>query len=472
MKNIKTLGVLALLAFALVFPLLFSNPAVTTIAVFTLIFAGAAVGWNVFSGYTGYISLGHATFYGLGAYILTILCQKWNIPGGFLPLFLLPVIGLVTGFCSLPLGWIALKTRRYVFIVISIAIFALSAQFPNLLSGLITGMSEQSLPIPSWSWDTYNLPFYYTALVLLLLALSVSWYIRYSKYGLSLLAIRDDEDRAQGLGVKVGPYKLGVYMISAIFVGMAGAMNAYFLGFVSPASAFDRSINIAIPLAAFLGGLGTLSGPLIGALMEVPLQQYLTVQFGKQGWDLVLYGVFFLLIIFVLPEGIIPALLRRWSMWIYSPSKTNNLETLPIASNEITFALSQLSSSPDHDISIDPIEQSASIIISQDSWSPVPQETTAQVVSNVMQTYRAPSPIPRHRSVQPTTKELTQRVRVPRLVSVPEAESVPRPSTKTLLPTAMLCPKCSEPLVVWGGSRFCMRCGLIPAHPKSPSQGG
>jgi ABC-type branched-subunit amino acid transport system permease subunit len=133
------------------------------------------------------------------------------------------------------------------------------AQSPNLLSGLITGMSEQSLPIPTWSWDTYNLPFYYTALVLLLLALGVSWYIRYSKYGLSLLAIRDDEDRAQGLGVKVGPYKLGVYVISAIFVGMAGAMNVYFLGFISPTSAFDRSFNIAIPLMAFLGGLGTVA---------------------------------------------------------------------------------------------------------------------------------------------------------------------------------------------------------------------
>jgi branched-chain amino acid transport system permease protein len=473
MKNIRTLGVLAPLVFALVFPLLFSNPAVTTIAVFTLIFAGAAVGWNVFSGYTGYISLGHATFYGLGAYILMIICQVWNIPGGFLPLFLLPIVGLVTGFCSLPLGWIALKTRRYVFMVLSIAIFALSAQFPNLLSGLTIGMNEQSLPIPTWSWDTYNLPFYYTALVLLLLALGVSWYIRYSKFGLSLLAIRDDEDRAQGLGVKVGPYKLGAYVISAIFVGMAGAMNTYFLGFVSPTSAFDRSFNIAIPLMVFLGGLGTLSGPLIGALMEVPLQQYLTVQFGTQGWDLILYGVLFLLIILVLPEGIILAISRRWSMWMNSPSKTNTLETPPIASNEISFALSQLSSSPVHNTSIDPIERSASINVSQRSWSPVPQETTAQVVSNVIQQpYRVPSPIPRHRSVQPTTKELTQKVRVPRLVSVTQAESAPRPATKTILHTAMPCPGCSEPLVVWGGTQFCTRCGFVPSHPKSPSQGG
>jgi branched-chain amino acid transport system permease protein len=473
MKNVRTLGILAPLVFALVFPLLFSNPAVTTIAVFTLIFAGAVVGWNVFSGYTGYISLGHATFYGLGAYILTIICQVWNIPGGFFPFFLLPVVGLVTGLCSLPLGWIALKTRRHVFMVLSIAIFALSAQSPNLLSGLITGMSEQSLPIPTWSWDTYNLPFYYTALVILLLALGVSWCIRYSKYGLSLLAIRDDEDRAQGLGVKVGPYKLGVYVISAIFVGMAGAMNVYFLGFISPTSAFDRSFNIAIPLMAFLGGLGTLSGPLIGALVVVPLQQYLTVQYGKQGWDLILYGVFFLLIMLVLPEGIIPALSKRWSMWMNFSSKINTPETLPIASNEITFALSQLSSAPIHNTSIGPIEKSASIIVPQRSWPSVLQETTAQVNSNVIQQpYRVPSPIPHHHSIQPTTKELTQKVRVPRLVSVPQTGSAPRPATKTILPNAMPCPECSEPLVVWGGTQFCTRCGFVPSHPKSPSQEG
>ena len=134
MKNVRTLGILAPLTFGLVFPLLFSNPAVTTIAVFTLIFAGAVVGWNVFSGYTGYISLGHATFYGLGAYILTIICQVWNIPGGLIPFFLLPVVGLVTGFCSLPLGWIALKTRRHVFMVLSIAIFALVRSPPIFLA--------------------------------------------------------------------------------------------------------------------------------------------------------------------------------------------------------------------------------------------------------------------------------------------------------------------------------------------------
>jgi branched-chain amino acid transport system permease protein len=127
MNKIRTLGVLVCLVFALVFPVLFSNPAVTTIAVFTLIFALAATGWNIFSGYTLYISLGHAAFYGLGAYILMVICQVWNVPGGFPPLFLLPVVGLMTGICAFPLGWVALKTNHYTFIAITIAIFTIVA---------------------------------------------------------------------------------------------------------------------------------------------------------------------------------------------------------------------------------------------------------------------------------------------------------------------------------------------------------
>jgi branched-chain amino acid transport system permease protein len=265
--------------------------------------------------------------------------------------------------------------------VLSIAIFALCAQLPNLLSGITTSMGEISLPIPSWSGDTYNLPFYYTSLVLLCIALSASWYIRHSKYGLILLAIRDDEERAQGLGVKVRPYKLGAYVISAIIVGMAGAMNAYFLGFISPTSAFDRSTNIATPLMAFLGGIGTLSGPLLGALIEVPLQQYITMQFGEQGWDLILYGVLFLVIILVLPDGIIPTLTRRRLLRKFIRSEKDTLEILSTTSNDISIALWQLSSSS------------------------VPQETSVQIVSNdIQQPYRVPSPIPHHRSAQITLK--------------------------------------------------------------------
>lgn len=442
MKNKLTLVALASLALSLMFPLLFSNPAVTTIAVFTLIFAGAATSWNIFSGYTGYISLGHAAFYGIGAYILMILCQVWNIPGGALPLLLLPVVGLATGICAIPLGWVALKTRRYIFMVLTIAIFVISSQLPNLLNNITTSMGELSLPIPTWSGDIYNLPFYYTALILLLLALGVSWYIRNSKYGLSLLAIRDDEDRALGLGVKTTVYKLAAFVISAIFVGMAGALNAYFLGFVSPTSAFDRSFNIAVPLMAFLGGLGTLTGPIIGALVVVPLQQYLTLQSGDQGWDLILYGVLFLVIILAMPSGIVPALTRRWSMWTNPHGMMNIAETPPVAFNDMPVA------------------------VMKPANPPVLQEPIAHAVSNVRQVERISLPIPHRRSEQSIPKEQTQKVRVARLTSYPQVEPAAKPGTMTVPPTGRSCPRCREMLSVWGGTQFCTRCGLVLSHPK------
>ena len=98
MKALRTLGLLALLILVLVFPVLISpNNVVTDMAVFTLIYAMAATGWNIFSGYTGYISIGHAVYFGVGAYTLALICQYWNIPGGYLPFLLLPLVGLVAG---------------------------------------------------------------------------------------------------------------------------------------------------------------------------------------------------------------------------------------------------------------------------------------------------------------------------------------------------------------------------------------
>ena len=340
MKNRRMLGGLAFLVFLLVFPLLLSNPAVTSVAVFTLLAAGSATAWNIFSGYTGYISLGYAAFYGLGAYALAILCAVWHIPGGFGPFLLLPIVGGITGICAIPLGRVALKTRRFAFMVITIAIYSLTAQLPNLLTGLSANMGEISLPIPLWSGDTFNLPFYYAALLVLLLALATSWWVRSSKYGLSLLAIRDDEDRAWGLGVKTGSYKLAAFVVSAIFAGMTGAINVYFLSFISPLTAFDRAFNIAIPLMAFLGGVGTLTGPVIGALLAVPLQQYITIQFGEQGWDLILYGVLFLVILLALPQGIVPTLQKLWSRRVstHEIEKMTAEEVLQPASNNQPIA--------------------------------------------------------------------------------------------------------------------------------------
>src|SRR2546425_3712333 len=316
MKIIRIILLIALLAAFIAFPFVFSDPATTTIAVFTLFFAAAAVGWNIFSGYTGYIALGHAVYFGIGAYAMALLCQAWNIPAGYAPFLLLPLIGLIAAAFAVPFGWIALRTRRHTFVVITIAIFFIMQLMAYNLRGITNGSAGLTLPIPfDWSADFFNLPFYYVALALLLLALGVSWWVRNSKYGLGLLAIRDDEDRALGLGVKTGPFKLVAFVISAFFVGMAGAMYAYFIGSISPPFAFDALFDLAIALMAFLGGLGTLAGPILGALVLESTQQYFTLQFGASGYYLIIYGALFLVIILLLPGGIIPTLRKKWPEW-------------------------------------------------------------------------------------------------------------------------------------------------------------
>ncbi len=316
MKRYRKLGLLVLLLVVFIaFPLVVSNPAVTGIAVFALVFAVAATGWNIFSGYTGYIALGHAAYFGVGAYTITLVSQAWKVPGGYAPFALLPLAGLVAGIFAIPLGWIALRTRRHTFVVITVATFFILQLMAYNLKGLTNGSTGLSLPVPDWSGDFFNVPFYYVTLLVLLLALGVSWWVRNSKYGLGLLAIRDDEDRALGLGVKTGPFKLVAFVISAFFVGMAGAMYVYFIGSVTPPFAFDALFDLALALMAFLGGLGTLAGPILGALVLESTQQYFTLQFGSSGYYLIIYGALFLAVILLLPEGIIPTLRKKWPEW-------------------------------------------------------------------------------------------------------------------------------------------------------------
>jgi branched-chain amino acid transport system permease protein len=323
MKTLRRVGLLALLVFVLVFPVLLSpNNAVTDIAVYTLIFAVGATGWNIFSGYTGYISVGHAVYFGVGAYTMGLACQYWNIPGGFLPFLLLPLAGLVAGVFAIPLGAMALRTRKYAFSITTIAIMFIFQLLAFNLRGITNGSAGVYLPPAPWSPDLIDLPFYYVAFILVLVSVAVSWRIRHSKYGLGLLAIRDDEDRAFGLGVKTGPYKLVAYVISTIFVGMAGGMFVYFVGTIFPQFVFDPIVDVNLTTIAFLGGLGTLPGTLIGAVLVVPLQQWLTLQFGGSSLNLILFGTFLLVVLIVLPQGIVPTLQSKWLSWKASRPKS------------------------------------------------------------------------------------------------------------------------------------------------------
>src|SRR5512135_3091066 len=178
MKVAKLAGLTALLAASAAFPQVFPNPAVTTIAIFTLLYATAAVAWNIFSGYTGYIALGHAAFFGIGSYGIALMCADWQVPGGYVPFLLVALAGLTTAAFAIPIGWISLRVRKHTFVVITIAIFFIMQPMAFNLRSITNGSIGLNLPIPLWTGEQYNRPFYYMALAMLIIAQVVSWWIR------------------------------------------------------------------------------------------------------------------------------------------------------------------------------------------------------------------------------------------------------------------------------------------------------
>jgi len=312
---LRPAGILVLLAIGVAYPLVFTNAVATNDAIYTLIFMTWAVAWNAFSGYSGYISLGHAVFFGSGAYFTGIATVDWGWTGSKV-FWLLPLAGLLGGAIAVPVGLLALRVRRHTFVVITIAfffIFQLLAYNLQSITGGTSGLLEPPAATIGYAVATYNNPFYYVAFGLAVGTIAIAWLIRRSRFGLQLRAIRDDEDRARSLGVHAMRVKLGAFVFSAVPVAMVGGLWWYYTTIVDPASGFDPLNDVAIALMAFLGGLGTVAGPVLGALVIEPT--YLTFQQQASYWYWMAYGALFLIIILLLPRGVIPTATEQFGKW-------------------------------------------------------------------------------------------------------------------------------------------------------------
>jgi len=306
-------GLAVLLVIAAIFPLVITNALYTQFAVDTLIFVAAVTAWNLFSGFSGYISLGHAVFFGVGAYTVGLLTIHWKVIGGTI-FALLPLGGLAAAVVAVPFGLIALRVRRHTFVVITIAIFFIFQLMAYNFS--FTGGNQGiSTPFFLWTAASYNNPFYYVGLILAVGSVTAAWLIRNSRFGLQLLAIRDDEDRARGLGVRTMRVKLSAFVISGFITGMVGGLWWFFIGQALPETVFDPNFDLSVALMGFLGGFGTLAGPVLGALVLEPLQQWEAITFTNGYVAEISLGAIFLLVILFLPRGVIPTgkeLLTRW----------------------------------------------------------------------------------------------------------------------------------------------------------------
>jgi branched-chain amino acid transport system permease protein len=293
------------------FPFVFPANWIVNIGVFTLMFAGLATSWNLLGGYAGYVSLGHVAFFGIGAYVVAIIFQHGGIGSGYVPFLVLPLIGVGVGLGSLPIAWVAFRTRGSTFAIVTLTLLFVVQSLAFNLHSLTHGSQGLAIAVPRFPFATYNRPFYLVMLALFALALVVCAFVSGSKLGLMLFSIRDDEDRARGVGVQTEAAKLLTFAVSVGITAMIGGVWAYYESFIYPGFAVDPLITIGMVLMVYLGGKGTLWGPALGAAILVPAQSYLAYRLGGSQLYLIGYSCVFLVVILVMPRGIIPSLNER-----------------------------------------------------------------------------------------------------------------------------------------------------------------
>ena len=299
----RAAGLAVLLTVVALIPL-DGNVVLTQVGVLVLLYVGATVGWNIFSGFTGYISLGAAVFFGVGVYTVALITKHLNLVGGVV-FALYPLGGLVAAVVAVPFGLIALRVRRHTFVVVTIAVFFIFQLMASNFSWT-GGVSGISPPFLNWDPTTVYNPFYYTALLIAVVSAVLAWAIWGSRFGLQLRAIRDDEDRARGLGVRTMRVKLTAFVISAFILGTLGGLYFYFQSDALPQYAFNPFFDLTIALMAFVGGFGTLSGPIFGALLLEPYLGWAQQQVTNTYVAEIVLGALFLIVIIILPRGILP----------------------------------------------------------------------------------------------------------------------------------------------------------------------
>jgi branched-chain amino acid transport system permease protein len=296
------------LALLVALPFVFGAHWVVNLLVFTVMYAALASAWNLFSCFCGYVSLGQVAFFGVGAYALGILFEHIAVGNGYRPFWFLPLIGIGVALASLPIGWIALRTRAMTFAIVTLTLLFIVQQLAFNLRGLTHGSQGIAFPPPPFALASYERPFYFAMVGVLALSLALTRWLLSARLGLQLFAVRDDEEKARGIGVSVTGASLAAFAASIGLTAMAGGVWAYYIAFVYPEYAVDPLVQIGSVLMVFLGGRGTLWGPVLGAFILVPAQQYLAYRYGASEFYLVGYSAVFVVVMLLLPRGILPSL--------------------------------------------------------------------------------------------------------------------------------------------------------------------
>ena len=292
-------------ALLVAFPLISDDGYYQNMIILSLVFAIGASGLNIITGFAGYVSLGQGAFVGLGGYTVGVLATKFPEISAW---FWIPVAGVVAGLVALVLGLVSLRSRGPSFVIITVAfLFLVQVIAVNWVS-LTGGTAGLTLPLPTWDREYINLPFYYALVLVLALQALMTWWIRRTKLGMGLIAIREDETKAAGIGINLPVQKIIGFVASTVFVGMAGAVYGYYLTFIDPRGMFSILISVQIILSLLIGGKGTLWGPILGAFLIEPLNEFANNDLGGGNTRLFLFGGLLMVVVIFLPKGILPAL--------------------------------------------------------------------------------------------------------------------------------------------------------------------
>ena len=252
--GVLSLGVLVAVLLAL--PLVVKNSFAIDIFIRVLLFAFIGVAWNLIGGYAKQLSLGHAAFFGLGAYTSTIL----QIDFGISPWIGMVCGGVVAALASLPIGWLCFRLRGPYFAIATIATAQVLMLIFLKFRDLAWGAEGTTIPnlgnSPLMMQFEAKAAYYYVALALLAVGLAITYRIERSWMGYYLVAIGEDEDAAEAIGVNAPRVKRDIYMISAFLTALAGTFYTQYIYFIDPATAFNFSISIEAALVSIVGGVG------------------------------------------------------------------------------------------------------------------------------------------------------------------------------------------------------------------------
>jgi branched-chain amino acid transport system permease protein len=300
----KKKALFALIMILALLPLVWASDYYRHIFILTFIWVIIGSAWNLLSGYAGQVSFGHAIFFGTGAYTAGLCVTKLHISAWWGMLFAGPVTMLV-GFI---IGWICFRLRGPYFALATIAFGEIFLQVAKVWKSLTGGMLG-ILIIQSFR---SKLPYYYIGLALALLCIAVVYKVVNSKWGYYFVAIREDQDAAEAIGVSSFRYKTIALLISSFFTGLAGAFYMNYMAFIDPQVVFSlHHISIMAILVSIIGGVGTIWGPPLGAFIMVWLQEtFRSSLFGlAPRWiseaHVLAFGILVILVIRYLPNGII-----------------------------------------------------------------------------------------------------------------------------------------------------------------------